>query len=308
VECGAPPHRRADPDLRDAAFGGRPEAWVHATPNDGSSRARWLAGVVLGGQGRYAAAATVLTGLLGHPEPVLSALAGTTLASHRRQLGAHAAARVLDGAALGRLASAGFDGTNGVDPDGVDAVGALDDALLGLVADAIGAGRLGEARRLFARTVRVGPSSWRSRVRRGWVGAELELAAGQPARAVPLAEAAAAAARSAGAMRHVVKSDLVLGAALATAGSAGAAAVLHGALGSAVERGLLPLVWPSALLLAELEPGAAVEHRERAGLALTAVLRAADPTVRRGAAGSPWLPSDLVRSGDNPGRPLRRSS
>src|SRR5207245_613527 len=112
---------------------------------------------------------------------------------------------------------------------------------------------------------------WRATVRNGWVGAELELAAGRPERAVPLAEAAATTARSAGALRHAVKSDLVLGAALATAGAERAVDVLRAALGRATERGLLPLVWPTAQLLAELEPEAAVRLRELAGRALTAV-------------------------------------
>jgi hypothetical protein len=281
---------------------------VHAAASEGSPRARWLSGVVLGGQGRYAAAAAVLTGLLSHPDPVVSGLAGTTLASHRRQLGGHAAARRFDGAALGRLASVSARTTDAVDPDGVDAAGAIDDALLGLAADAIGLGRLDEARRLYARAVHERARSWRAQVRRGWVGAELELAAGQPKHAVPIAEAAAVVARSAGAVRHVVKSDLVLGAALATAGSVDAAAVLRGALSAARTSGLLPLVWPSASLLAELQPETSAEYRDQAGLALSAVLANADPAARQDALRSAWLPWGLVRSGDTPVRPLGRSS
>ncbi|RJQ77058.1 hypothetical protein D5S19_29750 [Amycolatopsis panacis] len=63
-------------------------------------RQRLLTAIVLGARGRYAAATTLLDRLRREPDPVVASFAGSTLASHRRQLGGHAAARKLDGAAL----------------------------------------------------------------------------------------------------------------------------------------------------------------------------------------------------------------
>jgi hypothetical protein len=92
---------------RAAAFGARPEAEVWAAAARGGDEQRWCAAVALGGAGRYAAAAGLLRGLITGPDPLFAALAGATLAAHRRQLGAHAAARRLDSAALARLSELG---------------------------------------------------------------------------------------------------------------------------------------------------------------------------------------------------------
>jgi hypothetical protein len=289
-------------DLRDAAFGLHPEAEVAAAAARGSARQRWLAAVVLGARGHYAAATTLLIPLRHHGDPVLAALAGSALASHRRQLGGHAAARTLDAAALARLTAAGIGPrTQAEDPDGVDAAGALSDALLGLAADAIGLGRLGDSRRLLDRAdaadaVEV---SWRTRIRRNWVGAEVELAAGHPERAVPLAERAVNQGPS---LRHRLKSDLVHAAARAVRGqdgdSAAAAALLAGVTQVALERGIVSLVWPSELLHAEVGPRPAAEARTHAARALHIVLTRTDAVGRALAAASPWVPTGLVHSGE----------
>lgn len=76
-------------------------------------RQRLLAAIVLGARGRYAAATTILDRLRREPDPVVASLAGSTLASHRRQLGGHAAARKLDGAALLTVGA----GSYGAQPD-----------------------------------------------------------------------------------------------------------------------------------------------------------------------------------------------
>src|SRR3954469_24704188 len=126
-------------ELRRAAFGD-----VVASPSllawaaVGSPRSRLLAAIVLGAQGRYAAAAALLRELGHGRNPVLAALALTTFASHRRQLGGHGAALGPDGTALELAAGV----TGGQDPDGLDARGAWTDALLGLTADNLGLGRL----------------------------------------------------------------------------------------------------------------------------------------------------------------------
>ncbi|WP_369822081.1 hypothetical protein [Saccharomonospora sp. CUA-673] len=191
--------------LRQLAFGDVPEPGadpghriVGAARTD---RERWLAAVALGARGHYAAAATLLESLMrsagvrtGRRPAVLSSLALSALASHRRQLGGHRAAMRLDGIALARVGGLepppqadvprghGGDGWDGGDVDGVDAVGAWADAVLGLAADHLGTGRPDLARGLVARVRTVEPVlPWRSRVRANWVGAEAALVAGDAA-------------------------------------------------------------------------------------------------------------------------------
>ena len=284
--------------VREAAFGDRPEADVWAALRGGVEE-RWLAAVVLGGQGHYAAAAAVLGELIGRGG-LFGSLAASTLASHRRQLGGHAAARVLDGRALALAPEGG-----GRDPDDVDPAGARADALLGLAADAVGAGRLAEARRLHER---VEPRGWRSRVRHQWLAAEIALAGGHAEAAVHPAEVAAATAREAGATRHVLKSDLVLGTALVVRGTPESVArgveVLLCDLNHTDRRGLCSLVWPTALVLANALADRTIagtgNMKERADNALSCVLRRADPSGRRLADRSPWIPTSLLRSGEPP--------
>jgi hypothetical protein len=268
--------------LIDIAFGDQPGFPItHVPPDSGS---RWLAAVALGGQGRYAAAAALLHELLGDPDPVVASLAASTLASHRRQLGGHRAARTLDAMALRALA-------------GLDAPEARSDALLGLAADALGVGRQPEARRLIAAAERF-DAGWRAAIRLCWVRAEVELGAGRADLAVPHAELAAERAAAGGSVRHRVKSALVLGASLAADGDHHRAGrLLAGTVAEASDHGLLSLVWPSALLLAELEPRARPVHRRVAGDALHRVLRRADPAGRRLAAESPWLPDPAGLTG-----------
>jgi hypothetical protein len=261
-------------DLANAAFGDRPDLPIHGPP--ATPRQRWLAAVALGGQGRYARAAALLDDLLSHPDPELAALACATLAAHRRQLGGHAAARVLDAAGHARLAGL------------PDADEARSDVLLGLAADAVGAGRLALARRLVARAPRAG---WRAAVRDGWIRAEIELSTGHAEAAVGHAAPAAERAADSGSVRHRIKSGLVLGAALAAGGDRTAAAkVVRPALDDARELGLLSLVWPGELIMAEVDPDRGERHCRSAGLALQSVLRWADPIGRRLAERSAWIP------------------
>jgi hypothetical protein len=282
-------------DLRRGAFGDRPDISVRVPD---SATGRWLAAVVLGGQGRYAAASTLLGDLLRHPNPVLASLAASTLGSHRRQVGGHAVARRLDAAALAGLTGGDCAG----DRDGVDVLGAKSDALLGLAADALGVGRLSTARRLIAAADGLGDVGWRGQVRLRWVRAEIELASGQPDAALPNAEAALRRAQAAGAARHVAKSEMVLSATLTACGGITerirARKLAAGVVDRAIEFGLLPLVWPCSLLLADLEPDRAEDHRRRASGALHCVLRRSDPIARRLAASSPWVPNTLLVSGE----------
>jgi hypothetical protein len=309
-----------------AAFGPAPDADVHAAALAGAGRVRWLAAVALGGQGRYAAAAAVLRPLINGRDQVLAALAGATLASHRRQLGGHAAARRLDAAALARLAALGTPPvptagspptpttgprpvrTPGFSPDpyDTDLGGAWSDVLLGLAADAIGVGQLSQARRLHAAARalidegRVG--GWRAKVRTGWVGAEIELAAGRPEAGRAGAEHAARLAGEVGARRHIVKSDLVLATTFAAGGTPEGAVrahgLLEGVLSASLRWGIFSLAWPAALVLADLAPDRGEHFAKIASKALSWSFARADGEMQRLATASPWIPSALVRSGE----------
>lgn len=275
--------------LRRAAFGDAPDIADRRLAAATTPRGRWLAAVVLGARGRYAAAAALLGELQRGGDPVLAALAGATFAAHRRQLGGHAAALPWDGAAALRASGA----CGPPDEDGADAAGALADALLGLAADNLALGRFGAARRLVARA-EAGEPGWRARVRAGWVGAELALARGLPGDAVPAAERAALLARDRGAARHAVKSDLVLAAALAATGDPGdrhrAASLVTDAAERARRWRLGSLTWPAGLLAADLDPARADWNRSRVTRELYALLPAADPLGRRLARASAWVP------------------
>ncbi|WP_162788697.1 hypothetical protein [Amycolatopsis albispora] len=137
-------------------------------------------------------------------------------------------------------------------------------------------------------------AGWRAQVRAGWVGAEIELAAGDAAAAVAPAARAARLARERGALRHSIKSDLVLGTALAAVGdSAGrerALDLVRNARLAADKYELRSLTWPAALIFADLVPANADLHRSRADTVLHAVLLRADPGGRRLARESPWVP------------------
>ncbi|TDQ05815.1 hypothetical protein [Labedaea rhizosphaerae] len=268
-------------DLHDIAFGADPGAPV---PPAHTPRERWLAGVALGGQGHYAAATALLAPLASTAGPV-AALAGAALASHRRQLGGHAAARRLDGRALLLL---------GEDEQ------ARSDVLLGLAADALGLGLTRQAHALLDRAA--GLTGWRHELRHDWVTAEVLLAEGRAAQAVAPAERAAERALACDSVRHQVKADLVLAAALATASdpSQRPIGLLQSVVARAQDHGLAPLVWPSALLLAELDPDGAATHRMTGWAALHAVLHRTDPIGRRIAEASPWVPTRAMHSLEPP--------
>ncbi|MTD56279.1 hypothetical protein GKO32_20190 [Amycolatopsis sp. RM579] len=250
-----------------------------------SPHAKLLAAIVLGAQGRYAGAATLLDEVARGRNQMLASLALSTFASHRRQLGGHRAAFGPDGAAL-RLVT-GLSGAE--DEDGIDVEGARADALLGLAADNLGVGRLALARRLLAR---VTPRNWRSKVRLGWITAEMALAGGEPVSAVGPAEDALAFAIAAQARRHIVKSQLVLAAALGATGKRERAVhLIDEALAVTDKFTLRSLSWPAGLLAAEHRPDARGRDRSRVDLVLHAVLLRTDPDGRRLASESPWVPA-----------------
>ncbi len=233
--------------LSAAAFGDDPGMWP--LPAAHTPAELWLRAVAAGGQGHYGSAQADLSALLRQvPAGGLASLALSTRASFLRQLGGHRAARGWDGRAL---ALAGTDGASTVEP----AV----DALVGLAADALGVGRLAASATLLERAdaelARADVPPARLAIRRAWVGAELAMAAGDGARAqasaergVELAERALPALR-----RHRVKSDVVLAAALCSAGAIDRAReVADRALTDTAVYGLVPLRWALACLLSDL--------------------------------------------------------
>ncbi len=226
----------AEGPLYAAAFGDIPERWPLPPAQD--SVQRWLRAVTAGGQGRYGAARTELA-LLRREAAAgpLASLAHSTEASLWRQLGWHAWARGWDGRAL-LLA--------GDDRD------ARTDALVGLAADALGLGRFALSARLLQRARSEQPTAPvdRHAVRIAWVSAELAMAQGHPDAALDHAQRGVALAADGTSVRHRIKSDVVLAAALCCAGRVPeATALADGLLARTEQYGLTPLRWAVASLL-----------------------------------------------------------
>jgi hypothetical protein len=247
-------------DLGSTAFGDRPGRWP--LPSAATPHQLWLRAVGAGGQGRYGSARNDLATLLrSTPSGRLASLAHSTQASFLRQLGWHSLARGWDGRALALA---------GADPE------AAADALIGLAADALGVGRLAAAATLLSRAdpIVAEAQPHRLAVRRAWVAAELAMAGGDGATAVRNAEVAVelaattvdgSARRRCGpkrpdeepgpqvSFRHRAKSDVVLAAALCSAGAVDRArAVGEAALQVTGQLGLVPLRWAVACLLVDL--------------------------------------------------------
>ncbi|MGO9655172.1 hypothetical protein [Mycobacterium sp.] len=230
-------------DLTASAFGNQPGRWP--LPSAGTPSQLWLRAVGAGGQGRYGSARNDLTTLLrSAPADRLASLARSTQASFLRQLGWHRLARGWDGRALALA---------GTDPE------AAADALIGLAADALGVGRLAAAATLLSRAEPIVAEAPQHRllVRRAWVAAELAMVAGDGAAAVRNAEVAVelAATTVDGSVsaRHCAKSDVVLAAALCSAGAVDRARTVGEVTLELTGRlGLVPLRWAVACLLVDL--------------------------------------------------------
>jgi hypothetical protein len=218
--------------------------------------------------GRYGEARRVL---LPGGEPAGS-LAASCAARHLRQLGRHEAAEELDRAALATATT----------PE------ERADAVVGLVADAVGQLDLATARRRLAGAVAEldDHSPWRPTVRLAWVRAETALLGDDPTVAVGCARSALRLSREVRAWRHAVKSGLVLGASLDAAGHRRAAVrVLGGVAAQADRLGLIPLVWPArtirARVLAPRAPVLAARERQQARSAESIIEAAADGLISR---------------------------
>ncbi|WP_406270622.1 hypothetical protein OH799_29085 [Nocardia sp. NBC_00881] len=268
----APP---GDPDLAllaEAAFGIDPGRAVAELPPASDALGSWYRAVVLGGQGRYAAARVELRKVCNHStDPVLLSLAGSTAGSLLRQLGWHARAAAFDGRAAALILATDAAATETTrkrsDDDGPDRHDALCDALTGLAADALGVGRLALADRLLRRSraaTAPGEMGWRSALRWHWVCAETALIAGNSGPATGHADAAMELAERAPSVRHRVKSRLLLAAAAAAGGEHDRSVSLAEEVAEQCrEYRLLPLRWASAMLRAGLGvEGAAAEAAE----------------------------------------------
>ncbi|MBP2453847.1 hypothetical protein [Mycolicibacterium lutetiense] len=224
--------------LADAAFGADPGRWP--LPSATTPHERWLRAVAAGGQGRYGCALTELAEILRSRDsgPLVS-LAYSTRASFLRQLGGHPRARGADGQAWAH---------RGDDDE------AAADALVGLAADALGVGRFAVSTRLLDRARDINtPDESRQRVRLSWVSAELAMVQGDGSAAVQHARRGVAAAAGHRSTRHAVKSEVVLAAALCSAGELDAAReVADAALLATEKSGLIPLRWALACVLADI--------------------------------------------------------
>ena len=247
----------------DTAFGDHPGRWplpVARGPQD-----LWLRAVAAGGQGRYAAARADLAGLI-HNESTgrWRSLGRSAYASFLRQLGWHWRAHDWDGRAW---AAAGSDTEAGAD------------ALVGLAADALGVGRLAASAALLERAAGQVAAAGEPRldIRLAWVRAELAMAGRDGADAVRHAQRGVALSQAAlpALRRHRVKSDVVLAAALCSAGDlAGSRIVADAALADTGIHGLTPLRWALACLLSDIgsdshSPGDIAAMRERSARFVT---------------------------------------
>lgn len=248
-----------------AAFSGPPAPGVPALEQalrlataEGLEReagvASWLLGVVHAAAGRYGQAIAMLEPLVSRAAQALDdtspdavaprqtgALAATALGAIHRELGRHAEARGYDQRGL---AFAGDDITSRTE------------ALLGLVADAVGMGDRAAAEEMLVSAtsaVAEGPPRWRADLRLCWVRAELAQLAGDQETAMRLAGEALALAEDGSSPRQVARSALFLGATSVGAGHREeAVASLHRAATLAEGLGALPLQWPARALLGAL--------------------------------------------------------
>ncbi|WP_433195362.1 hypothetical protein ACQP1G_41130 [Nocardia sp. CA-107356] len=245
--------------LADAAFGTCPGYAAAELPGAVRPLDSWYRAVILGGQGRYAAARAELRSLpASTTDPVLLSLAASTEGSLLRQLGWHARAAAFDGRAAALILPSRSRDHDELGPGRVDAVC---DALTGLAADALGTGRLALATRLLRRShdelTRAGSSAgWRALIRWHWVCAETALASGAADTATPHAATALALAEDGPSVRHRVKSRLLVAATAAASGDSERARVLADEVAEQCrEHDLLPLRWASSMLRAGVSVG-----------------------------------------------------
>ncbi|MFL6178627.1 MAG: tetratricopeptide repeat protein [Actinomycetes bacterium] len=266
-----------------AAFHGRPASGVTALElafeqaraegkGAEATAAAWLLGVCLEAAGKFGGSLAVLEPLVaagGSEVPerrLFAALAASTSATVRRQLGQHAEARQLDEAAL-------------VYGDG--APEAVFDATVGLASDAVAAEDVATASHMLdqARAMSHGHNDWwQQRVRLAWSEAEVALLVGDPERAGEVLLGAVQLAEGSGAPRHVARTLLLLAVAQVQAGDLNEAeTTLRRSATLAESLAALPTLWPArALLGALLEERAPAESAKSLAAARGGVIAIAD--------------------------------
>ncbi|MBF6297558.1 hypothetical protein IU459_08370 [Nocardia amamiensis] len=263
--------------LAEAAFGADPGRSATELPPASDALGCWYRAVVLGGQGRYAAARAELRRVCNHSaDPVLLSLAGSTEGSFLRQLGRHDRASASDGRAAALVLATDAAAEAAATGSAIGAyyrpnrADAICDALTGLAADALGTGRPALADRLLRRSAaaaRLHRTSWRPAIRLHWVSAETALAAGDSGSATEHAAAALELAERAPSVRHQVKSRLLVAAAAAGDTRERSVALSEEVAEQCRVHDLLPLRWACAMLRAGLGvEGAAAEADECAAI------------------------------------------
>jgi hypothetical protein len=200
---------------------------------------RWARGVLLQAGGDYATAFALwepLTTTRGE----LAGLAAARLASGLRQLDEHLAATQWDDRAITAPGRAATDG------------------LIGRAADAVGVGDAVAAAQFLARA-RERADGERDQIRVSWVACEIDLLRGRPRSAADHASRAHDIATDLAWPRHQIKSALFLGAALRHHDPARATRLLHHTAMRAEQLSLLPLVWPTVLVLGD--EATTIEHQ-----------------------------------------------
>lgn len=160
----------------------------------------------------------------------LRGLAAAAFGSGLRQLGRHTDARPWDEQAAATVGAGRVDG------------------LIGLAADWLGSGGFQEADG-YLQDVEPLLADPRDHIRCSWVRAELALARDAPESARSFAEAALTRASGVGAVRHRIKSSLILGVAEVCCGQEGGRDRVRGVIADAQELELLPLVRAAVLAL-----------------------------------------------------------
>lgn len=191
----------------------------------------WARGVCVMATGDYDTAFGIFE-TIGPSGSEAAGLAAAAIAAGLRQLDEHAAAFDYDRAAAGSAGAGRVDG------------------LIGTAADHIGLADATAARQALD-LAEPHLVDWRDRVRFDWVSAEWALLTGAAHEAVQHCEAALAAARANGSVRHRVKSELFLAVAHDTAAPGRGTDGLHAVVAEAAAARLRPLVWPAVLVLAD---------------------------------------------------------
>lgn len=187
--------------------------------------------------GRYELALAIADRLHTHPDRFTRSSAAALRGSVLRQLHQHVEAQGWDERAL-------------ADADAKPTSDTRLDALVGLVADAVGQGLVQVAEQRWSNLFGLlDEASPRLRVRGGWVGAEVSLLRGDHAQAVEWARSAFSIADVVS-ERHRAKSGLLLGVCLYGAGWVDEAVTeVRSAAVTAARLRLRPLLWPSAYVL-----------------------------------------------------------